>query len=313
MLANKPVLELRLLSSLEAVARHGSFSSAAEELGYTQSAVSQQIAGLERVLGQRLVERQSGPGPVALTPAGDLLLGHAEAILARAAAAQADLSALAAGTAGTLRIGAYESVAAHLLPEVFVRFKRFWPQIELSLYESSLHGEMEHMVEAGELDLVLMSPPAAAGEPFEYREVIHDPFRLVAARSLASRLPEPLTEEALAELDFVAFHDCVTMERLGHRLAERGLELEVGMRVGDNRLLQRLAARGAGCAIMPLLSVDVDDPDVVLLPLDGLLPVRRTGLLWHRDRRLPPAAGVFSRIVSEVAEELAPRLGCTAV
>ena len=86
-------VELRHLLALEAVAREGSFGSAAIALGYTQSAVSQQIAALERVVGEKLFERPGGPRPVSLTEAGRLVLRHSEAIVARIQALQADLAA----------------------------------------------------------------------------------------------------------------------------------------------------------------------------------------------------------------------------
>src|SRR3989442_15164043 len=103
-------VELRHFLALEAVAREGSFGKAATALGYTQSAVSQQIATLERLVGQKLLERPGGPRPVSLTEAGRLLLTHAESIAARVAAAQADLTALADGEAGDLRVGGFPSV-----------------------------------------------------------------------------------------------------------------------------------------------------------------------------------------------------------
>src|SRR5204863_1293363 len=93
-------VQLRHLAALEAVGRTRSFGAAARELGYTQSAVSQQIAQLERSVGQRLVERPGGPSPVDLTDAGRLLLRHADAIVARLDAARADMAALAEGAAG---------------------------------------------------------------------------------------------------------------------------------------------------------------------------------------------------------------------
>src|ERR671917_2889739 len=108
-------VELRHLIALEAVAREASFGRAAESLGYTQSAVSQQIATLERIVGEKLVERPGGPRKVSLTEAGELLLRHAQAIVSRLSAAQADLDALANGQGGTLRVGLYQSVGEHVL------------------------------------------------------------------------------------------------------------------------------------------------------------------------------------------------------
>src|SRR3954470_9835452 len=138
-------VELRHLAALQAVAQEGSFGRAAQRLGYTQSAISPQIAALERVVGERLIERPGGPRPVSLTEAGKLLLGHADAIVARMQAAHADLAALfegaagavaarmkpakadlaafSEGAAGTLRVGTYQSVSAKILPAVVSRFK----------------------------------------------------------------------------------------------------------------------------------------------------------------------------------------------
>src|SRR5262245_34406770 len=115
-------VELRHLAALHAVAQEASFGRAAERLGYTQSAISQQIAALERIVGERLVERPGGPRPVSLTEAGRLLLRHADSIMARLAAAQADLTALSAGAAGTLRVGTWQSTGARILPVLMRRF-----------------------------------------------------------------------------------------------------------------------------------------------------------------------------------------------
>src|SRR5690349_3499158 len=114
-------VELRHLAALEAVARTRSFGAAARELGYTQSAVSQQIAQLERIVGQKLFDRPGGPRRVEPTEAGLQLLGHADAIVAQLDAARADMAALAEGAAGTLRVGIYQSVGARLLPALVRR------------------------------------------------------------------------------------------------------------------------------------------------------------------------------------------------
>jgi molybdate transport repressor ModE-like protein len=87
-------VELRHLAALTAIAGEGSFRGAADELGYGQSSVSEQLATLERVVGARLIERSPGTHPLSLTPAGELLVRHAEDILARVAAARAELGRL---------------------------------------------------------------------------------------------------------------------------------------------------------------------------------------------------------------------------
>src|SRR3954452_13819963 len=102
-------VEIRHLAALQAIAAERSFGRAARRLGYTQSAISQQIATLERIVGEQLIDRPGGPRPVALTEAGRLLLRHARAIVARLQAAQADLSALSAGEAGSLKVGVFQS------------------------------------------------------------------------------------------------------------------------------------------------------------------------------------------------------------
>ena len=146
--------------------REGSFGRAAERLGYTQSAVSQQIATLERIVGEKLVERPGGPRAVSLTEAGELLLRHAEAIVARLEAARADMASLRAGETGTLRVGTYQSVGARVLPAVMRRFRADGPGIELALSEPTTDPELYALIESGELDLAFCSPPLPEG-PFE--------------------------------------------------------------------------------------------------------------------------------------------------
>src|SRR3954449_4046440 len=97
-------IEMRHLVALDAVAREGSFRRAAERLGYVQSAISHQIAALEGLTGKRLIERSRGTRPIALTDAGEVLLAHADAVIARMRAAQADLAALDGEGTTTLRV-----------------------------------------------------------------------------------------------------------------------------------------------------------------------------------------------------------------
>ena len=189
-------LELRHLVALKAIAEEGTFGRAARRLGYTQSAISQQIAMLERIVGQKLIDRPGGPRPVSLTEAGELLLRHADAIAARLQAAQADLAALDAGDAGPLRIGTYQSVGAKVLPQLLREFSEQWPQVEITLQESADDGELIRLVERGELDLSFVVLPLDPG-PYEAVELFRDPYVLVvpAGSPLADRGRAPSLRE----------------------------------------------------------------------------------------------------------------------
>ena len=155
-------LDLRHLVALKTIADVGSFGKAAESLGYTQSAISQQIAALERIVGLRLIERPGGPRPISLTEAGQILLRHAEAIHARLLAAKADMLALEAGDAGRLRVGTFQSVGARVLPTLLRRFSETHPGVEIVLRESVNEEELLEMVERGELDVTFWTLPVDA-------------------------------------------------------------------------------------------------------------------------------------------------------
>src|SRR5919109_3514881 len=125
------MFDVKQLRVLRAVAEHGSFSAAAEALSYTQPAVSQQIAALERHAGTMLVDR--GSRGVRLTDAGRALVDHADIILARLADAEAELEAIAGLRGGRLRLAAFPSVAASLMPVAIARFRERHPGVELSM------------------------------------------------------------------------------------------------------------------------------------------------------------------------------------
>src|SRR5215210_728948 len=125
------MLDVRRMKVLREVAARGSFSAAAEALSFTQSAVSQHVAALERESGAKLVERNARG--VRLTDAGRALVGHADAILARLADAEAELEAIAGLRGGRLRLASFPSAGATIMPEAIARFRDRHPGVELSL------------------------------------------------------------------------------------------------------------------------------------------------------------------------------------
>jgi DNA-binding transcriptional LysR family regulator len=293
-------LELRHLAALEAVGRTRSFGAAARELGYTQSAISQQIAKLEQSVGQRLVERPGGPRPVDLTDAGRLLLVHADAIVAQLDAAQADMAAFAEGAAGPLRVGIYQSVGARILPGLIRRFKQDWPRVEVSVREETDAEDLLRLLEHGELDLTFADLPLRQG-PFRAEEVLRDPYVLLVPAD--SELAELETAPPLRRL---AGMPIVTWRHVGeHETFLRGRvpDLNIVFRSDDNGTLVGLVAEGLGVAVVPQLVVNPRNPAYVALPFGNRIPPRHLAIVWHRDRFRSAAAEAFAELAHELSGE----------
>ncbi len=292
-------LELRHLVALKAIAEHGTFGRAAQSLGYTQSAISQQIATLERIVGQKLIDRPGGPRQVSLTEAGELLLRHAEAIAARLHAAQADLVALDAGDVGPLRIGTYQSVGARVLPALLREFTHDWPKVDVTLRESADDQELALLIESGELDLSFVVLPLGPG-PYETAELFRDPYVLVVPKgsSLAGRYRPPSLRE-LVEHPIISYRTCRTTQRVEDRLRQAGREPHIVFRSDDNGTMQCLVAAGVGIGVMPLLAVDHADESIEVVDLGDRVPPRLIGIAWHRDRRRTRAAEAFVELAQK--------------
>src|SRR5262249_47453124 len=156
-------LQLRHLLALQAISEEGSFWAAAERLGCSQAALSQQLSTLERILETRLVERSRGKRKIEITEAGRPPLRHAQPIVARLQAVRADFTAFGEGKAGTLRVGTIESSATHILPAVLREFRQKWPQVEVRLTEVAKDDQLLTLLEAGELDVCFAIFPLPAG------------------------------------------------------------------------------------------------------------------------------------------------------
>jgi DNA-binding transcriptional LysR family regulator len=285
-------VEVRHLAALRAVAREGSFGAAAASLGYTQSAISQQISTLERAVGERLIDRPGGPRRVSLTEAGEVLLRHAERVVAGMEAAWADLQALSVGEAGSLRVGTYQSVGARILPDLMRRFVAERPGVEVHLTESTFDQELLDQVERGETDVTFTVLPFPGG-PFETVELMRDPYMLIVAAdsplALAGRAPS-LAE--LGEVPLIGSRHCFAGAQAERFVESRGITLNVVFRSDDNGTVQGLVGTGMAAALMPALAVEPSDEQVVALAPEDL-PPRRIALAWHRHRTLSPAARTF--------------------
>jgi DNA-binding transcriptional LysR family regulator len=292
-------VELRHLIALEAVAREASFGKAAISLGYTQSAISQQIATLERIVGEKLVERPGGPRKVSLTEAGELLLRHAQAIVSRLSAAQADLDALRNGQAGAIRVGIYQSVGEHILPTLMQRFVESWPRVDVRLEESANDVQLLAQIERGELDVSFADLPLPEG-PFAHVELLSDPYVFMLSSEL--ELPESRSIDAAVGYDLIGFRGCRSLNQIEASAPE---PLHFVFRSDHNGTVQGMVAAGFGAAVVPRLTVDTDDPRIQVVELDDV-PPRTIAMAWHRDRHRSPAARAFVELAQQVSAELQP-------
>ncbi len=290
------------LRVLREVAYRGSFSGAAEALSYTQSAVSQQIAALEAEAGMTLLERHARG--VSLTAAGQMLVGHAEGILARLEAAESALSAIAGLRSGRLRMASFPTAGATLMPLAIATFRSSYPDVEVTLAE----GEPEEIVPrlgAGELDLALLYE--FAGETLLREgntrvELLEDPMYLAlpSDHELAGR--ERLRLQDLKGEAWVQTSRSSPCARHVVRSCHAaGFEPRVSFESDDYQTVQGLVAAGVGVALIPELALSVVREDVVIRALSPRPPVRQVIAAVPAGAGLVPAAPAMLGILEAAA------------
>jgi DNA-binding transcriptional LysR family regulator len=296
------MLNIGRLRILKEVARHGSFSAAADALSYTQPAISQQIATLEAETGLTLLERH--PRGVSLTAAGQTLVGHAEGILARLEAAQAALSAIAGLRGGRLRMASFPTAGATLMPLAIATFRDIYPQVGLSLAE----GEPEEILprlRAGELDLALLfefAGEAPLAEDMVRVELLEDPMYLALPpeHRLAGRVNlrlGDLREEAWVQTS--SSSPCA--RHVVRSCHAAGFEPDVSFESDDYQTVQGLVAAGVGVALIPELALSVVRGDIAIRALSPKPPVRQVVAAAPAGARLVPAAPAMLEILTQAA------------
>src|SRR5690242_16432903 len=278
------MLDSRRLRVLCEVARQGSFSAAAAALGYTQPAVSRQIATLEAEVGAVLVRRV--PAGAVLTDAGRLLVERGEAILARLADAETELRALAGLEGGTLKLATFASAAASVVPIAVARFRERYPAIELSI----TMGDPEESVprlRAGELDLVLSHAPLeTVGEAgvldmtaFADLEPVHlfdDPMYVaMPAGHRFAEVPRLRLADLAEEWWMLATTNSCPDARLFLRACHAaGFEPRLAFQNDDYSAILGFGAAGVGLALIPDMISRGGRDNVVIRTLEPPPPPR---------------------------------------
>ena len=302
------MLDVRRMRVLREVAAQGSFSAAADALAYTQSAVSQQIAALEREAGTRLVNR-SARG-VTLTDAGRALVVHADAILGRLADAEAELDAIAGLRGGRLRLTTFATAGATIMPKAIVTFRERHPGVELTLAPEEPQDSLAAL-RAGDADVALtisaLDEPPEATEGLDLVHLLDDPMYLMLAADhpLAGRSRVRLAD--LAEDDWIlgSSNRCPDARILVRACQDAGFEPRIAFHSDDYLAIQGFVAGGFGVSFIPDLALIAVRDDVVVRSLGARPPLRRVQAATLAESYASPAKQAMLKVLVEVSAEFA--------
>jgi DNA-binding transcriptional LysR family regulator len=302
------MLDVKQLRVLKAVAEQGSFSAAAEALSYTQPAISQQVAALEKQAGTTLVDRTSRG--VRLTEAGRALVEHAEVVLARLAAAEAELEAIAGVRGGRVRLSSFPTAGASLLPPAVALFTERHPEVELTFVERE-PDEAAQMLRAAELEVALVFEYNGIEESefdrlydgIERHRLLDDPLHLALPQGhpLASkprlRLQDLAKDTWIQETGTHSFCGSLHLSAC----ASAGFQPKIGFQSDDYNVVQGLIAAGVGISLLPSLSLTNVRDDIVIRSLGPNAPARRISAATLAGRYRSPATEEMLGILEEVA------------
>jgi DNA-binding transcriptional LysR family regulator len=294
------MLSLPRLRILREVALRGSFTAAADALDYTQSTVSQAIAKLEAETGTRLVERDRGG--VRLTAPGEVLVSHADGLLVRMEAAEADLAAVLGVRGGLLRMASFPTAGATLMPQAIARFRAAHPDVELTLGEGEPH-EIAPRLGDGDFDLALLFEfPGDRLGPVSPTELFDDPLHVVlpAGHGLAERAVlrlEDLRDEAWVQTS--SSSPCA--RHVVQSCHAAGFQPTVSFESDDYQTVQGLVAAGVGVALIPQLALSSPRDGIVVRALHPTAPARRITAATPRGAAVAPAAAAMLAILRDVA------------
>jgi DNA-binding transcriptional LysR family regulator len=300
------MVELKHLRVLRAVAQAGSFSAAADDLDYTQPAVSKMVAALEREIGVTLLDR--GTRPLRLTDAGEALALGAGAALERLAAARLEVDAIAKLGGGTLSVATFSSAGSALVVDALRELRRGHPAIEVSIAEKSMPSAAISALREYEFDLVVTfdypAVGAVVGEGLEVHHLMDDPMDLVVPRDhrLAPRRRVGFAD--LADEDWLLpdFGPQSPSFRLIDRgCMEAGFAPRVAFRINDCQMTQAMVAAGEGIALLPRLMLRPVHPGVSVKQLGPGAPIRRIVAVRMPTRYLSPTVERFLALLGDAA------------
>ena len=297
-------MELRHLRTIDAVARHGSFTRAGEELYLAQSAISQQIQRLEAELGIQVFRRTRKPGrSIEVTDEGAVVLGHARRVLAEVDDLHNQLEELSGLLRGTVRLGGTYPFGPYDLYGVLADFRQAHAGVDIHMIEDTAEQMLE-MVRTDELDCAFASvDPDGIGDEFAATLVWQEEFVVAAAADHPLAANPHVTFEQIADEDLITYRDNSALRRrLERALAGRGLEPRIAFICTEMTAVRALAAKGLGVAVLPRSVAEQPGEPLVLRPF-GPEPITwPVSLVWRATRRQPPAAKAFLALALAAAD-----------
>lgn len=278
---------MKELQAVLAVSELGSFRRAAAELGYTQSALSHQVASLEETLGWKLFHRPGGRGQVSLTPAGEAVCRRARRVLTELEALTADVEQAERHEVARVRIGVQQTTAAEIMPYALQSFREQYRGVEVILSEVDDAAASFTALARGRLDLAFAHNPEP-DDRVEAIPLIEDAVGILTRRDGAIAALERCSFEVLDGVELVAWtrHWKAQLE-LEDAFNKRGIAPRIVYRTDDNLALQRLVAAGLGHACLGrLASRRAIDPSLTWVAPDELLLPRRVALVYPRSRQM---------------------------
>ncbi|MFL5919165.1 MAG: LysR family transcriptional regulator [Gaiellaceae bacterium] len=295
-------IEVRHLAALQALAEEQSFHGAARRLGYSQPAVSQQLAALERIVGTQLVNRPRVSQPLTLTEAGERLLVYARSVQSSLASAEADLGADAGKV--QLRIGTYQTVAAHLLPHVMRELERRAPDIDVILDDCPGDTRLVSSLDRGDLDACFVDLPLRFDRGLQITALAVDEYVLVVPRNGRVDRGASVQPVDLRSVNLIGFKSSGSTQRVIDHLRAEGIETHFVVRSDDNSVVQGFVAAGFGAALMPRLAAELLSGPLDIRPFEPALPPRVIALAWTRDLTAAPWLAEFVASTRQVVNRI---------
>jgi molybdate transport repressor ModE-like protein len=292
------MLNVTRIGVLRAVARHGSFSRAAESLGYTQPAVSRQIATLEAETGAMLVTRAANGAR--LTDAGEVLVRHAEVIFAALDDAENELRAVIGLQAGRVRLATFSSAAASIVPLAIARFRDIHPNVEL-VVEIIEEEQSIPRLRCGELDIALSNDAESTpGEPIKRIHLFNDPMyvALPTAHHLAERPKLRLRDLSNEPWMLGTTATCPDARMFKRACHAAGFEPTIAFENDDYHAILGFVAAGVAIALIPDLAARAARQDVVIRSLGTHAPVRQVMAVVPAGYRAPAAEAMLEVLVA---------------